>query len=255
MEKNPTLELIEERASTRKFVQEPLTQDEKDAIVHAAFRAPTACNMMMYSMVEIADKELIAKLAVSCDNQPFIKTAPFILLFVADYQKWVDLYDFTEAHKLDTKRHHPGEAELALGICDALIAAQNTVIAAESLGIGSCYIGDILENGEQVAEWLQLPRYTLPITMVVYGKSPRKIATRSRQDKYVLMKDAYHRLDKAELAEVSDHLDALFAPHGFTPPVENYAQDTFKTKYASDFMEEMSRSVRWWIDRWCGEQI
>ena len=63
----------------------------------------------------------------------------------------------------------PQEADLLLANCDALIAAQNSVIAAESLGIGSCYIGDIVENIEVHKEMFNLPEYVFPTIMVCYG--------------------------------------------------------------------------------------
>ena len=68
---------------------------------------------------------------------------------------------------------------------DALIAAQNAVVAAESLGIGSCYIGDVLEQAEIHAELLDLPRHTLPVAMLCFGRPaqparrPRRTASRT----------------------------------------------------------------------------
>lgn len=53
----------------------------------------------------------------------------------------------------------PTEVSLFVAIQDAMVAAQNTVIAAESLGIGSCYIGDIMERYEEHNKILNLPDY------------------------------------------------------------------------------------------------
>ena len=66
----------------------------------------------------------------------------------------------------------PDEADLLLASSDALIAAQNTVISAEALGIGSCYIGDIMENYEIHKELFNLPPYVFPISMLCYGYYP-----------------------------------------------------------------------------------
>lgn len=247
---NPTLDVLNNRVSTRKFTQKPLTQDEKDAIVNAAFRAPTAGNLMMYSIIEVEDQKLKDSLAVTCDHQAFIATAPYVLLFVADYQKWVDLYRCGQVEKLDVQHRDPAEGEMLLACADALIAAQNAVIAAESMGIGSCYIGDILENGEEHARLFDLPLYTLPIALLVFGRPAFQRALRERQSRYVLQKDKYHRLTDEQLREVVDALDETFAPHGFKPGIANYPQYLYRQKHASDFMREMARSVRWWIGRW-----
>ena len=149
---NETLKTIERRRSTRAYTGEALEQAEKDAILHAAFRAPTAGNMMLYSIIEVEDQGLKDRLAVTCDDQPFIAQAPYVLLFLADYQRWFDFFTQSgvqaRCQELGLAYREPQAGDLLLACCDALIAAQNAVIAAELLGIGSCYIGDILENYE-----------------------------------------------------------------------------------------------------------
>ena len=70
-------------------------------------------------------------------------------------------------------RRAPGLGDFAIAAQDAVIAAQNAVVAAEALGLGSCYIGDIVENAEEVAELLDLPPYTMPLSMLIIG-TPRK---------------------------------------------------------------------------------
>ena len=165
-------------------------------------RAPTAGNMMLYSIVEIDDQLLKDTLAETCDHQPFIARAPWVLLFVADLQKWMDLFDAAGVDALEGVPHGvaPGLGDLMLACCDALIAAQNAVIAAESLGIGSCYIGDILERGETHAELLHLPRYTFPVTMLCLGRPKTQPRIVERYEKHVVHKNAYRRLSTAERA-------------------------------------------------------
>ncbi len=68
----------------------------------------------------------------------------------------------------------PEEGDLFLACCDALIAAQTAVIAAESLGLGSCYIGDIMENYEVHRDLFKLPKYVFPICLVCFGYPTRQ---------------------------------------------------------------------------------
>ncbi len=132
---NPTLELIRKRRSIRRYDPNPLTQDEKDSILKATMRAPTGCNMMFYSIIEVNEPAKKARLAETCNHQPFIAKAPYILLFLADYQRWVDLYDAADceglANQLGISPRLPEEGEIFLALMDALIAAQTAVIAAE----------------------------------------------------------------------------------------------------------------------------
>ena len=127
---------------------------------------------MLYSIIEIEDQALKDRLAVTCDDQPFIARAPWVLVFVADFQKWMDLFAACGCDELPGVPHGvtPGLGDLLMACNDAVIAAQNAVVAAESLGIGSCYIGDIMELGEEHAELLQLPRYTFPAAMLCFGR-------------------------------------------------------------------------------------
>jgi nitroreductase len=249
---NETLRLLEERCSTRTYAPTPITAEEREAVLHAAMRAPTGGNMTMYSIIEVADQALKDRLAVTCDDQPFIAKAPLVLVFVADMQKWTDLFDHAHAHDMVgvEPRHVLGTGDLMLACSDALIAAQNAAVAAESLGIGSCYIGDILEQGETHAELLDLPPHTFPVAMLCFG---RPLTARTRVEHYerhVVHVDRYRRLTDAELTEVSADLQRLHAPHGLAPGITEYAQAVYRRKFTSDFMREMNRSVRWWTERW-----
>jgi FMN reductase (NADPH)/FMN reductase [NAD(P)H] len=248
---NRTIELMNARCSTRSYAARPIRDDEKQAILHTAMRAPTAGNMMLYSIVEIDDQALKDALAETCDHQPFIARAPWLLLFVADLQKWMDLFAAGDVDRLEGVPHGvtPGLGDLMLACCDALIAAQNAVIAAESLGIGSCYIGDILERGETHAELLHLPRYTFPVTLLCFGrpKTPRRIV--ERYEKHVIHKNVYSRLSDTGRREALHDLARLYGAHGFGG-FDNYAQEIYARKFASDFAAEANRSVAWWLERW-----
>ena len=249
---NPTIELIERRTSTRTFTDEPVTAEERQTILHAAMRAPTAGNMMLYSILEIEDQELKDRLAVTCDDQPFIARAPWVLIFLADLQKWVDLFAHAGVARIEGVEHRevPGPGDLLLACADAIIAAQTAALAAESLGIGSCYIGDILENAEEHCELFGLPNHTLPVAMLVFGRPAVAREPVPRQESHVVMRDRYHRLSEDELAEVTEELGQRFAPRGFKPGIENYPQAIYARKYTSDFMREMNRSAAWWLERW-----
>lgn len=249
---NPTLELIARRTSTRTYEPAPLTDDERQAILNAALRAPTGGNMVLYSIIEVEDQEIKDRLAVLCDDQPFIATAPWVLLFVADWQKWTDLFAASGVADIDADvpRVHVGPGDLMLACADAIIAAQNAVIAAGSLGIGSCYIGDIIENGEEVAALLDLPAHTFPAAMLCLGRPRKPRAPIGRYGRNVVHRDRYHRMNEAEMADVARELGELHAPSGLPEGVTSYPQAVYRRKFASTFMAEMNRSSAWWIERW-----
>jgi nitroreductase/FMN reductase (NADPH)/FMN reductase [NAD(P)H] len=165
---NEILNMIFERRSTRAYCCKPVGASDKTLILQAALQAPTAGNMTLYSVIDVTDEALKKTLSVTCDNQPFIAKAPLVLIFVADMRKWYDAYAMRRK-----EARTPSYGDMMLACADALIAAQNATVAAESLGIGSCYIGDILERFEKYRALLNLPRYTLPAAMFASAIRPR----------------------------------------------------------------------------------
>ena len=189
---NAVLDTLEHRSSTRAFARDDddrpvaVTDEQRAAILHAASRAPSAGAMMMYSIVSIREQATLDRLADLCDHQPMIAKAPWALIFVVDYAKWIDLFEHVGCFEPEfvertgkAPRRAPGLGDFAIAAQDAVIAAQNAVVAAEALGLGSCYIGDIVENAEEVAELLDLPLYTMPLSMLIIGTSLGAISVRA----------------------------------------------------------------------------
>ena len=92
---NEVLEQIKTRKSMRIFEDRKIENHIKSEILHAAFEAPTAGAMMLYSIIDITDKTLKERLSVLCDNQPFIANAPMVVVFLADYQRWYESFVYT----------------------------------------------------------------------------------------------------------------------------------------------------------------
>ena len=140
---NETIRLLMERKSMRAYEKQDIPQEDVQAILGAAVQAPTAGNMTLWTAIHVTDQAKKEALAVSCDNQPFIAKAPLVLVFCADYKRWYDLFGTLD---LGEPLRAPAQGDFLLAMCDALIAAQSAVVAADALGYGSCYIGDIIEH-------------------------------------------------------------------------------------------------------------
>jgi FMN reductase (NADPH) len=185
---NEVIETLLDRKSMRAFENRPVEPDIKAKILRATLRAPTAGNMMLYSILDITDQHIKDRLAVTCDNQPFIARAPMVWIFLADYQRWHDYFLASDVEAICQQRNEPvrkpEEGDLFLACCDALIAAQNAVIAAESFGIGSCYIGDVIEQHEAHKELLDLPQYVFPICMLVFGYPTQQQLDREKTTRF-----------------------------------------------------------------------
>ena len=90
---NETLKTIDLRRSTRVYDQKPISKEDKQTILMSALNAPTAGNMVLYSMIDVTDEGKKQQLSVLCDNQPFIAKAPMVILFVTDALKWYNVYN------------------------------------------------------------------------------------------------------------------------------------------------------------------
>lgn len=256
---NHTLELLLNRKSVRAYEDKLIDDSERDKILTAVLRAPTAGNMMLYSIIEVTDQKTKETLARTCDNQPFIAKAPWVLLFLADYQKWFDTYNVSGiveicAQKEETLRV-PQEGDLFLACCDALIAAQTAVIAAESLGIGSCYIGDIMENYETHRELFDLPRFVFPIAMTCFGYPTRQQRERKQtlrfDRRFVVFENRYQRLCKVDFDEMyRERAEQMLAGRESVRGARNLGQLMYNKKFNSDFAKEMNRSVREILRQW-----
>lgn len=239
---NSTIELINNRVSLRRYDTKPISDEDYKVLINAAIKAPTAGNMMMYSILKITNENTKEKLSVTCDNQPFIKNAPLVLIFLADLNKWNEYFKLSGIS--DVKP--PGMNDFMLGVNDALIAAQNVVVAAESLGIGSCYIGDIMENYEIHKELLNLPDYTFPAAMLTLGYYPenfKKIFRDRFDEKYVVFDEKYKELNTEELKDMFSTKEKNMPKHN-NYDANNFGELIYKKKITSDFSKEMERSIK-----------
>lgn len=243
---NQTIRELKKRKSVRVYEERAIEAEKKNAILEAAFQAPTAGNMALYTIIDVTDQKLKDTLAVTCDNQPFIAKAPMVLVFCADYQKWYDLFCTYEEEV-----RKPGMGDLMLACEDALIAAQNAVVAAESLGIGSCYIGDIMEQYETHKELFQLPHYAVPIAMVVFGYPTSQQQERIKPGRLgadiMVSENTYRPITPKEFQQ------GIIDRQNVGEDFEHWIKAFCKRKWNSEFSVEMSRSAAAMMEGWLKE--
>lgn len=158
---NATLAGLLSHRSVRAYLPDPLPAGTIETLIAAAQSAATSSNLQLWSVVAVHDAVTRARLAELAGGQRHIVEAPVILLFVADLARATliagdaaasaDGYDFLESY--------------TVAVIDAALAAQNAVVAAESLGLGTVYIGAMRNKPEEVAALVGLP----PQAMVAFG--------------------------------------------------------------------------------------
>jgi len=158
------IDILKNHRTIRNYADKPVSNALLNDVLEAGIRASTTGNMQVYSVVVTRDEAKKEQLAPCHFNQPMIKQAPVTLTFCADFNrfnKWC----------LQNKAE-PGYDNFLSFITaaiDALLVAQNVCVAAESKGLGICYIGTTTYLADKIIDVLELPKGVVPVTTVTLG--------------------------------------------------------------------------------------
>jgi nitroreductase len=162
---NETLRLLLERSSCRSFEDRKIPPDVLRQILEAGIHAATGGNLQPYSIIKIEESKTKERLAELCGDQSFIATAPVDLLFCIDFhrlQRWAEL-EVAPFSATASFRH------FWISFQDTIIAAQNICTAADALGLGSVYVGTVLECFRELRQIFQLPSGVFPVVLLSLG--------------------------------------------------------------------------------------
>ncbi|MDQ0162681.1 oxygen-insensitive NADPH nitroreductase [Aeribacillus alveayuensis] len=163
---NPVIETILNHRSIRHFEDKQLTDEQIHTIVKCAQAASTSSYMQAYSIIGIKDIEKKKKLAEIAGNQAYVEHNGHLFIFCADLHR----HEVAgEMEQVDVSTSLESTEKFMVALIDATLAAQNAALAAESMGLGICYIGGIRNNSEQVSELLKLPNRVIPLFALTVG--------------------------------------------------------------------------------------
>jgi nitroreductase len=158
------LDLLNQRRTIRKYTNQEIAPELLKQLLEASCRASNTGNMQAYSIIATTDPEIKQQLSPAHFNQPMVMQAPVVLTFCADYNrfsKWCEL-----------RQAEPGydnfQSFMATAV-DTLLAAQTFCIAAESAGLGICYLGTTTYNAQEIIAALKLPKLVVPVTTITVG--------------------------------------------------------------------------------------
>lgn len=165
-EGNDVLAQLLAHRSVRAYLPDPLPEGTIETLVAAAQSASTSSNLQPWSIVAVEDPARKARLAALAGNQRHIVEAPLLLVWLIDLNRLARLAEEREASSgaldyLET---------FLLGAVDTSLAAQNAVVALESLGLGAVYVGGIRNRPAEVAAELGLPPRVFPLFGLVVGR-------------------------------------------------------------------------------------
>jgi FMN reductase (NADPH) len=163
---NSVIETILNHRSIRKFENRSLTTEQIEIIVACAQAASTSSFIQAYSIIGVSDVEKKRKLAELAGNQTYVESNGHLFIFCADLHRHEVI---AEMEQKDLTASLQSTEKFMVSLIDTALAAQNAVIAAESMGLGACYIGGIRNNLPEVCELLQVPNRVIPLFAVVVG--------------------------------------------------------------------------------------
>ncbi len=158
------IDIIKSHRSIRKYQKRDIPDELLNDILGAGIRASTTGNMQVYSIIVTRESGMKQKLAPFHFNQPMVTEAPVVLTFCADFNRF---------NKWCRQRHaEPGYdnfLSFMTAAIDALLVAQNVCLAAESKGLGICYLGTTIYMADKIIDLLELPEGVVPVTTITLG--------------------------------------------------------------------------------------
>lgn len=174
---NETIKRQLEHKSIREFIQEKIGDETVKTLLEVANRTSTSMGMQSYSVIRITDAQVKAQIAKVC-MQDYVNRLPEFWIFIVDLYRNAAIAAEQDCHndsRCDSDRFFQG-------FTDACLAAQNVVVAAESLGMGAVYFGSVLNDTEEVIKILDLPEYTFPVVGLGFGKPNQDPQMKPRMD-------------------------------------------------------------------------
>jgi nitroreductase len=162
---NEAIRLLIERSSCRSFSDQKISEEVMNLVLEAGIHAATGGNLQPYSIIKIEDEKTKQKLATLNEDQMFIAVAPVNLVFCIDWhriERWAEL----EAAPFSANRSF---RHFWISFQDTVIAAQNICTAADALGLGSVYVGTVLECFREIKTLLNLPQGVFPVVLLSLG--------------------------------------------------------------------------------------
>lgn len=197
---NPTIELLKSHRSIRKFKDQQIPRELFEELIRAGQCAATSNHVQAYSIIHVVDPEKRQKLAELAGGQSYVANCADFLVFCADMKRATEAAERAGA---DVVR---GMTEqLLVASIDTALMAQNVAIAAESEGLGLCYIGGIRNNPQEVSNILNLPEHVFPAFGLCLGYPDQNPEVKPRLPLAAILKqDVYDDSEDEKLVSSFD---------------------------------------------------
>lgn len=238
------MESIKNRRTIRKYKQEDIPASLLNELLEESFRASTMGNMQLYSVVVTRDAAMKARLAPAHFNQPMVTSAPVVLTFCADFNRF--------SKWCEQRKAVPGYNNFISFLnaaTDALLVTQNFCTLAEEKGLGICFLGTTIYNPDQIIDLLHLPKLVVPVATITVGYPDECPAQPDRLPiQGIIHEETYHDYTPAEIDEIFAYKESLpenkhFVEINHTETLAQIFTDIRYKKSDNEFMSEGLKKV------------
>lgn len=200
---NPTIELLNNHRSIRKFKDQQIPQDLFETIIRAGQSAATSSHVQAYSIIHVVNPDNRAKLVELTGGQTYIADCSHFMVFCADMKRPTEAAERAGAEVVRGMTE-----QLLVASVDTALMAQNIVVAAESEGLGICYIGGIRNDPAKVSDILRLPEHVYPVFGMCLGYPDQNPEVKPRLPLASILKEDYYQ-DEQDQTLVNEFDDTM----------------------------------------------
>lgn len=226
---NQTIETLLNHKSIRKFKEKPVSAEIIRTLVEVAQHTSTSNFMQSYSIIGITDPQVKAKIA-KIGNQPYIAESGHLFILVVDQHRNAQI---AKENGVEDVSVSGSMDRFMIGYSDALLATQNMIVAAESLGLGAVCLGSILNDAKEMIQLLKLPEYTFPVLGLAIGYPDQEPQLKPRLPMEVI----YHENEYQQTSDFSEELVA------YNTEVETYYDLRDANKRIDSFSKQITGSM------------
>ena len=231
------------------FSPEPIPESVLTEVLEAGIRSPSSGNMQAYSVIITKDEEIRAKLLKPHMDQSMVIDAPVLLTFCADFHRmrlWLELNNAPDGFD--------NFFSFMVAAMDAILVSQTVALAAESRGLGLCYLGSTFANADQIGEVLELPENVIPVVGYSIGYPDENPELRDRLPAQgIFHEETYQDYTEQDIRSIYEEREIRgweryiksdwLKSQAETKSIENLAQLYTRVKYTRQSHHEISSRV------------
>ncbi|OJA05180.1 oxygen-insensitive NADPH nitroreductase [Halomonas sp. QHL1] len=202
---NDVIKLLKSHRSIRKFSDRPIPKELLLELIQAGQGAATSSHVQAYTVIHVKDQANREQIAELAGGQGYVASSADFLVFCADMKRPTEASERTGANVVRGMTE-----QLLVATVDTALMAQNVAVAAESEGMGICYIGGIRNNPQAISDLLRLPKHVYPVFGMCLGYPDHEPEVKPRLPVEAVLKEDYYTEDGDQVEAFDTTMQAYY---------------------------------------------